>query len=229
MSHTDSTSIAWFCFLSPFVYLVPSCTGVEKEISSVSFLSLKCGVSRMPTFFLMIDFGVWLPRLLFDSPVLSLTKLLDLAKNPIDLVSVGLADDSNVYDWEILIMGPDGTLYEGGFFKARLVFPKDFPNMPPTMTFVSEMWHPNVYEDGKVCISILHPPGEDEFNSQESADERWRPILGVEQILISVISMLSDPNDESPANLDAAVMWRNDRKAFKKKVRQVVRKSQEEC
>ena len=128
-----------------------------------------------------------------------------------------------------MIMGPDGTLYEGGFFKARLVFPSDFPNMPPTMTFTSEMWHPNVYADGKVCISILHPPGEDEFNSQESADERWRPILGVEQILISVISMLSDPNDESPANLDAAVMWRNDRQAFKKKVRQVVRKSQEEC
>jgi ubiquitin-conjugating enzyme E2 G1 len=91
------------------------------------------------------------------------------------------------------------------------------------------MWHPNVYEDGRVCISILHPPGEDEFNSQESADERWRPILGVEQILISVLSMLSDPNDESPANLDAAVMWRNDRLAFKKRVRQVVRKSQEEC
>jgi ubiquitin-conjugating enzyme E2 G1 len=97
------------------------------------------------------------------------------------------------------------------------------------MTFISEMWHPNVYEDGKVCISILHPPGEDELNTQESADERWRPILGVEQILMSVISMLSDPNDESPANLDAAVMWRNDRAAFKKKVRQIVRKSQESC
>ena len=101
--------------------------------------------------------------------------------------------------------------------------------MPPTMTFVSDMWHPNVYEDGRVCISILHPPGTDELNSQETADERWRPILGVEQILVSVISMLSDPNDQSPANLDAAVMWRNDRPAFKKKVRQVVRKSQEEC
>eukprot|EP00978_Attheya_sp_CCMP212_P034442 scaffold144165_cov54-Attheya_sp.AAC.1 len=156
-------------------------------------------------------------------------QLADLAKNPIDLVSVGLTDDNNVYDWEILIMGPDGTLYEGGFFKARLVFPPDFPNMPPTMTFVSDMWHPNVYADGKVCISILHPPGEDAMNSQETAMERWRPILGVEQILISVISILSDPNDESPANLDAAVMWRNDRTAFKKKVRQVVRKSQELC
>jgi len=43
------------------------------------------------------------------------------------------------------------------------------------------------------------------FNEQESADERWRPILGVESIVVSVISMLSDPNDESPANIDAAV------------------------
>mmetsp|Transcript_736 Transcript_736/g.1496 ORF Transcript_736/g.1496 Transcript_736/m.1496 type:complete len:127 (+) Transcript_736:544-924(+) len=125
-------------------------------------------------------------------------------------------------------MGPDGTLYEGGFFKASLVFPADFPNMPPTMKFVSDMWHPNVYEDGKVCISILHPPGEDAMNAQESAAERWRPILGVEQIVISVVSMLSDPNDESPANLDAAVMWRTNRIAFKKKVRQIVRKSQED-
>lgn len=152
-----------------------------------------------------------------------------MSKNPIDLVSVGLVDDSNLYEWEILIMGPDGTLYEGGFFKALLVFPSDFPNLPPTMTFVSEMWHPNVYADGKVCISILHPPGEDAHNAQESAMERWRPILGVEQILISVVSILGDPNDESPANLDAAVQWRNDRKAFKKKVRQIVRKSQDDC
>jgi ubiquitin-conjugating enzyme E2 G1 len=62
-----------------------------------------------------------------------------------------------------------------------------------------------VYENGVVCISILHPPGEDKFNEQESALERWRPILGVEQIIMSVISMLSDPNDFSPANIDAAV------------------------
>lgn len=62
---------------------------------------------------------------------------------------------------------------------------------------------------------------------QETAEERWRPILGVEGIIVSVISMLSDPNDESPANIDAAVMWRNDREAFKKKSRMIVRKSQD--
>jgi ubiquitin-conjugating enzyme E2 G1 len=86
----------------------------------------------------------------------------------------------------------------------------------------------SVHDDGKVCISILHPPGDDVHNPQESAIERWRPILGVEAIIVSVISMLSDPNDESPANIDAAVMWRNDRTAFKKRVRDIVRRSQED-
>jgi len=42
---------------------------------------------------------------------------------------------------------------------------------------------------------------------QERAEERWRPILGVESIIVSVISMLSDPNDDSPANIDAAVSF----------------------
>lgn len=73
------------------------------------------------------------------------------------------------------------------------------------MIFKTKMWHPNIYPDGNVCISILHPPGEDNMNSQEKAEERWRPILGVESILISVISMLNDPNIESPANLDASI------------------------
>lgn len=65
----------------------------------------------------------------------------------------------------------------------------------------------SVYPDGTVCISILHPPGTDVLNEQESADERWRPILGVESIMLSVMSMLGSPNVDSPANVDAAVGW----------------------
>ncbi|CAM9194644.1 unnamed protein product [Chrysoparadoxa australica] len=155
-------------------------------------------------------------------------QLHELNRNPPEGVSVGLVDDDNILMWELLIVGPPDTLYEGGFFKATLEFPRDFPNNPPTMTFQTEMWHPNVYEDGRVCISILHPPGEDRYNAQETAEERWRPILGVEAIIISVISMLSDPNDESPANIDAAVMWRGDSAGFKRRVRQIVRKSQDD-
>mmetsp|Transcript_17940 Transcript_17940/g.54877 ORF Transcript_17940/g.54877 Transcript_17940/m.54877 type:complete len:129 (-) Transcript_17940:112-498(-) len=127
-----------------------------------------------------------------------------------------------------MIVGAANTFYEEGMFRATLEFPPDFPNSPPVMRFLSEMWHPNVYEDGRVCISILHPPGEDAMNAGESAEERWRPVLGVEQIIVSVLSMLGEPNPDSPANVDAAVQFREDLQGFKKKVRRCVRKSQEE-
>ena len=119
--------------------------------------------------------------------------------------SIGLENDDDLFLWNVVFEGPEDTLYEGGYFRAQLKFPDSYPNNPPEMTFLSKMWHPNVYPDGKVCISILHSPGTDAFNSMETAEERWRPILGVEAILISVISMLNDPNIDSPANLDASV------------------------
>ena len=154
---------------------------------------------------------------------------MELSKNPPDGVSIGLGEDDNIFEWEVLMIGPADTFYEEGFFKAKLVFPQDFPNNPPKMTFLTEILHPNVYQGGDVCISILHPPGDDPHNPQELAIERWRPILGVEAVIVSVISMLADPNDDSPANVEAAVMWREDRAAFKKKCRSLVRKSQEEA
>ena len=103
----------------------------------------------------------------------------------------------------MIFEGPEDSLYEGGYFKTQIRFPDDYPNSPPEMKFVCPMWHPNIYADGKVCISILHAPGEDTM-SGETADERWRPILGVEAILVSVISMLNDPNISSPANIEAS-------------------------
>jgi len=113
---------------------------------------------------------------------------------------------------------------EGGFFNAIMSFPQDYPNNPPTVRFTTDMWHPNVYPDGRVCISILHTPGDDP-NGYEKASERWSPVHTVETIMISIISMLSSPNDESPANIDAAKEWREDRDGFKKHVKKIVRKS----
>ncbi len=143
-------------------------------------------------------------------------------------LSVGLVDENNFYKWSVVIFGPTETIYEGGFFRAILTFPDDYPNSPPQMQFTTKMWHPNIYKDGKVCISILHPPGTDKFNEQEKAEERWRPSLGAEEILLSVISMLNDPNPDSPANIDAAVMFRNNREEYDNKVRSLVLQSMED-
>ena len=130
----------------------------------------------------------------------------EFQKDPPDTFSVGLNEENeDIFCWEVLMYGPEETPFEGGMFKAKLEFPDDFPSMPPKMTFTSEMYHPNIYPDGNVCISILHPPGTDIHNEQESADERWRPIISVEAVLVSVHSMLGDPNLDSPANIDSAV------------------------
>ena len=90
------------------------------------------------------------------------------------------------------------------------------------------MFHPNIYPDGNVCISILHKPGKDEFNEQEKENEKWRPSLGAEEILLSVISMLNDPNCDSPANVDAAVMFRQNQEEYKNIVRTLVYQSMED-
>jgi len=154
-------------------------------------------------------------------------QLAELTKNPVEGFSAGLEDDSDIYKWEVMIMGPPDTLYEGGFFTAHMTFPHDYPHQPPKMTFTTEVFHPNVYPTGDVCISILHPPGTDSLNPQEKACERWLPIHTVTSIALSVISMLADPNDESPANVDAAKLWREDPASFKKRVQRCVRASQD--
>ncbi|KAI5634074.1 DNA polymerase phi domain-containing protein [Phthorimaea operculella] len=163
-----------------------------------------------------------------QSSLLLKKQLAELNKNPVEGFSAGLIDDNDIYRWEVLIIGPPDTLYEGGFFKAHLHFPKEYPLRPPRMKFVTEIWHPNIEKNGDVCISILHEPGDDKWG-YEKASERWLPVHTVETILISVISMLADPNDESPANVDAAKEWRERYSDFKKKVARCVRKSQEDC
>ncbi len=147
-----------------------------------------------------------------------------LLSKPPEGIAAGPIDESNIFEWEALISGPPDTLYDGGCFACRLSFPRDYPLNPPKMRFVKPLWHPNIYPDGRVCISILHAPGDDQMMYEKSC-ERWSPVQSVEKILISVISMLAEPNDESPANIDAAKEWRTDRKAYAQKVDIAIRAS----
>lgn len=134
----------------------------------------------------------------------------------------GPIDENNFFEWEAYIKGPDDTPFEGGVFRARLSFPKDYPLNPPKMRFDPPLLHPNIYADGNVCISILHSPGDDP-NHYELASERWSPVQNVNSILLSVLSMLSEPNIESGANIDACKIYRDDRKQYEKTVRNFVR------
>jgi len=157
------------------------------------------------------------------------TKLLQnqlkkIHSEPVEGFTVDLKSESNIFEWRVFVEGPKETPYEGGVFQMLMQFPADYPMMPPTLRFVSEFWHPNVHSDGRVCISILHPPGHDEM-SGELPEERWLPTQTVTTVVLSVMSMLSDPNFSSPANVDASVEWRKNFEAYKKRCKRLCDKS----
>uniref|UniRef100_A0A453FWE7 UBC core domain-containing protein n=1 Tax=Aegilops tauschii subsp. strangulata TaxID=200361 RepID=A0A453FWE7_AEGTS len=85
-------------------------------------------------------------------------QLRDLAKHPVDGFSAGLVDDSNVFEWQVTIIGPPETLYDGGYFNAIMSFPQNYPNSPPTVRFTSEMWHPNglIFTIRTSCTCTIH-------------------------------------------------------------------------
>jgi ubiquitin-protein ligase len=148
-----------------------------------------------------------------------LSRELDLLnKNPVDNVTFELKDDNNILLWNFLLFGPHGSPYEGGIYTGEIKFPHDYPVSPPVVRFISKLFHPNVYPDGNLCISILHT-GND-VSGYEHELERWRPIQNVRTIFVSILSLLHDPNPDSAANIDAAKLLRENKKAYCLKIRQ---------
>jgi ubiquitin-conjugating enzyme E2 R len=148
-----------------------------------------------------------------------------LQEEPVEGFRVKLVNDEDLFVWEVALFGPPDTLYQGGYFKAHLKFPSDYPYNPPSMRFLCKVWHPNVYENGDLCISILHPPVDDP-QSGELPCERWNPTQSVRTVLLSVVSLLNEPNTSSPANVDASVMYRRfkESKGKDKEYENIIRK-----
>lgn len=126
--------------------------------------------------------------------------------------------------WDIYIDGQPGTLYEGYRLHAKMTFPSQYPYEPPSFVFISNIFHPNVYDDGKVCISILQTD-QDEIIDNEIANCTWTPGLNVRTVCISIISLLNEPNIFSPANIDASNLFRDEKEKYEKKVREQLEKS----
>ncbi|KAI1438280.1 ubiquitin-conjugating enzyme/RWD-like protein [Xylaria sp. CBS 124048] len=154
-----------------------------------------------------------------------MSEMQDLSKEKwvdIDLIN------GNILRWRLYLMVVNSeSAFDGGYFKAEMTFTEDYPYQPPTFRFLVPIYHPNIYPDGRLCISILHTPGED-LMSGEQASERWSPLQGVESVLRSVLLLLDDPEINSPANVDASVMYRDKRDAYNKKAREVVEKSRKD-
>ncbi|EDR09688.1 uncharacterized protein LACBIDRAFT_190123 [Laccaria bicolor S238N-H82] len=152
-------------------------------------------------------------------------KQLTSGGSPDGMFTAGPISESDFFCWEALICGPKDTPFEGGVFAAKLTFPSDYPLSPFKMKFDPPLFHPNstkFYADGNVCISILHTPGDDP-TMYEQASERWSPVQSVEKVILSVISMLAEPNLESGANIDCCKLYRDNRQEYERIVRASIR------
>ncbi|KAF9006948.1 ubiquitin-conjugating enzyme [Cyathus striatus] len=141
--------------------------------------------------------------------------------SPDGMFTAGPISESDFFTWEALICGPKDTPFEGGVFAAKLTFPSDYPLSPFKMKFDPPLFHPNS-KPRTVCISILHTPGDDP-TMYEQASERWSPVQSVEKVILSVISMLAEPNLESGANIDCCKLYRDNREEYEKIVRESIK------
>lgn len=134
-----------------------------------------------------------------------LNELKDIKKDPNYFYSLNFNED-NMFIWDFSIIGPPDTLYEGGIFSGTMHFTDTYPHKPPIVKF-NDILHPNIFKEGHVCISILHE-GSDVYGYEKDS-ERWSPTQNINTIMLSIISMLSAPNFDSPANIDASVLWKD--------------------
>jgi ubiquitin-conjugating enzyme E2 A len=118
-----------------------------------------------------------------------------------------IENPSDIMVWNATIIGPPDSPYENGVFKMLIRFNDDYPVKVPSVKFITPMFHPNIYRDGKICVDILQ--------------DQWSPALNVRTILLSIMSLLTDPNPASPANRDAAMLYEN-RVEYDEKVREFI-------
>ncbi|KAK9382211.1 ubiquitin-conjugating enzyme/RWD-like protein [Kockiozyma suomiensis] len=130
------------------------------------------------------------------------SELMQLMMSGIPGISAFPVSDSNLCQWTGTIAGPDGTPYEGLTYKIAMTFPANYPYRAPVIRFVSPMWHPNVDMSGNICLDILK--------------DKWSAIYNVQTILLSLQSLLGEPNNASPLNAQAADQWDNNKTEYKR-------------
>jgi len=104
------------------------------------------------------------------------------------------SDPVNMSKGKAMIIGPKDTPYEDGFFFFEIQLPSTYPMNPPIVKFITgngnTRFHPNLYVEGKVCLSILGT----------WAGEPWSPMLGILQVFITIQSLLDNcPLRHEPA------------------------------
>ncbi|CAI9274496.1 unnamed protein product [Lactuca saligna] len=106
----------------------------------------------------------------------------------------------DMFHWQATIMGPPDSPYAGGVFLVTIHFPPDYPFKPPKVAFRTKVFHPNINSNGSICLDILK--------------EQWSPALTISKVLLSICSLLTDPNPDDPLVPEIAHMYKTDRSKY---------------
>jgi ubiquitin-conjugating enzyme E2 D/E len=136
-------------------------------------------------------------------------ELQDLGRDPPSSCSAGPMDD-DLFSWQATIMGPPDSPYSGGVFFLTINFPPDYPFKPPKVKFTTKIYHPNINSSGGICLDILH--------------DQWSPALTISKVLLSICSLLTDPNPEDPLVPEIANLYKTDRSRYESTAREWTRK-----
>ena len=131
-------------------------------------------------------------------------ELKDLRNDPPSNCSAGPEGDDN-FRWEGMIMGPADSPYQGGIFKLKIQFPIDYPFQPPHMQFLTKIYHPNINAAGLICLDILK--------------KQWSPALTISKVLLSITSLLTDPNPDDPFVPEIAHIYKTNRARYEEEAR----------
>jgi ubiquitin-conjugating enzyme E2 D/E len=133
-----------------------------------------------------------------------MNELSQLNKYPIPNCSAGPIND-DITKWRATITGPDGSPYAGGVFFLDIDFPVDYPFKPPVVKFITPILHPNINSSGGICLDILK--------------NNWSAALTVSKLLLSISSLLDEPNPDDPLVHDLAHLYKTNRAEYLSKVR----------
>ncbi len=125
------------------------------------------------------------------------SELKEIVNNPPANCSAGPVGD-DMYKWQATLMGPEGTPYHGGIFQLRIDFPTDYPFKPPRVVFVTKIFHCNINSSGGICLDILK--------------DQWSPALTISKVLLSICSLMDEPNPDDPLRPEVAEMFKRNRK-----------------